>query len=141
MFTFFVLFLVVLAGFPVGYAAAAPAYTPSVYAGANPAFPSGKSRVHTHSLNTTTYLLFSSTDLKCLPSTRLCSGHSFQNVLLSQHRDCPTILLLTQPLSCCCLPGQEHLPPTEPLCTGLSIVVGSWFWYLSVIQICLKMVL
>uniref|UniRef100_A0A3B4XDE3 Uncharacterized protein n=1 Tax=Seriola lalandi dorsalis TaxID=1841481 RepID=A0A3B4XDE3_SERLL len=27
------------AGFPVGYAAAAPAYTPSVYAGANPAFP------------------------------------------------------------------------------------------------------
>ncbi|XP_056220577.1 myelin-associated neurite-outgrowth inhibitor isoform X4 [Seriola aureovittata] len=29
------------AGFPVGYAAAAPAYTPSVYAGANPAFPSG----------------------------------------------------------------------------------------------------
>lgn len=33
------------AGFPVGYAAAAPAYTPSVYAGANPAFASGKSRV------------------------------------------------------------------------------------------------
>lgn len=29
------------AGFPVGYAAA-PAYTPSVYAGANPAFASGK---------------------------------------------------------------------------------------------------
>ncbi|GLD55068.1 myelin-associated neurite-outgrowth inhibitor isoform X1 [Lates japonicus] len=29
------------AGFPVGYAAAAPAYTPNVYAGANPAFPSG----------------------------------------------------------------------------------------------------
>ncbi|CAN9506473.1 unnamed protein product [Ophioblennius macclurei] len=29
------------AGFPVGYATAAPAYTPNVYAGANPAFPSG----------------------------------------------------------------------------------------------------
>ncbi|KAM6971428.1 myelin-associated neurite-outgrowth inhibitor [Tautogolabrus adspersus] len=29
------------AGFPVGYAAAAPAYNPNVYAGANPAFPSG----------------------------------------------------------------------------------------------------
>uniref|UniRef100_H3DNQ9 Family with sequence similarity 168 member B n=1 Tax=Tetraodon nigroviridis TaxID=99883 RepID=H3DNQ9_TETNG len=29
------------AGFPVGYAAAAPAYTPGVYAGANQAFPSG----------------------------------------------------------------------------------------------------
>ncbi|XP_027005442.1 myelin-associated neurite-outgrowth inhibitor isoform X3 [Tachysurus vachellii] len=27
------------AGFPVGYAAAAPAYSPSVYSGANPAFP------------------------------------------------------------------------------------------------------
>lgn len=30
------------AGFPVGYAAAAPAYTPNVYAGANAAFPGGK---------------------------------------------------------------------------------------------------
>ncbi|CAG12699.1 unnamed protein product [Tetraodon nigroviridis] len=30
------------AGFPVGYAAAAPAYTPGVYAGANQAFPSGE---------------------------------------------------------------------------------------------------
>ncbi|XP_047205812.1 myelin-associated neurite-outgrowth inhibitor isoform X1 [Girardinichthys multiradiatus] len=29
------------AGFPVGYATAAPAYSPSVYAGANPGFPSG----------------------------------------------------------------------------------------------------
>lgn len=29
------------AGFPVGYAAAAPAYTPNVYTGANPAFSSG----------------------------------------------------------------------------------------------------
>ncbi|XP_061778288.1 myelin-associated neurite-outgrowth inhibitor isoform X2 [Nerophis ophidion] len=29
------------AGFPVGYAAAAPAYTPGVYTGANPAFSSG----------------------------------------------------------------------------------------------------
>lgn len=37
------LFFVMLAGFPVGYAAAAaPAYTPNVYAGANPAFPSGE---------------------------------------------------------------------------------------------------
>lgn len=34
-----------VAGFPVGYAAAAPAYTPNVYAGANPAFPSGKNEV------------------------------------------------------------------------------------------------
>lgn len=33
--------LAAAAGFPVGYAAA-PAYTPSVYAGANPAFASGK---------------------------------------------------------------------------------------------------
>lgn len=38
-------FLVTVAGFPVGYAAAAPAYTPNVYAGANPAFPSGKNEV------------------------------------------------------------------------------------------------
>lgn len=30
------------AGFPVGYATAAPAYTHNIYAGANPAFPSGK---------------------------------------------------------------------------------------------------
>lgn len=30
------------AGFPVGYAAAAPAYSPSMYAGANAAFPSGE---------------------------------------------------------------------------------------------------
>uniref|UniRef100_A0A3B3VTN2 Family with sequence similarity 168 member B n=1 Tax=Poecilia latipinna TaxID=48699 RepID=A0A3B3VTN2_9TELE len=29
------------AGFPVGYATAAPAYSPSVYAGANPGFPNG----------------------------------------------------------------------------------------------------
>ncbi|XP_017334328.1 myelin-associated neurite-outgrowth inhibitor isoform X2 [Ictalurus punctatus] len=29
------------AGFPVGYATAAPAYSPSVYSGANPAFPAG----------------------------------------------------------------------------------------------------
>ncbi|KAL6488672.1 hypothetical protein MHYP_G00024130 [Metynnis hypsauchen] len=29
------------AGFPVGYAAAAPAYSPNVYPGANPAFPTG----------------------------------------------------------------------------------------------------
>lgn len=29
------------AGFPVGYATAAPAYTPSMYPGANPAFPTG----------------------------------------------------------------------------------------------------
>lgn len=48
--------LVMLAGFPVGYAAAAPAYTPNVYAGANPAFPSGKSshpqteNDHTHNI-------------------------------------------------------------------------------------------
>ena len=45
---FFFLFnlslFMMLAGFPVGYAAAAPAYTPNVYAGANPAFPNGKSR-------------------------------------------------------------------------------------------------
>lgn len=133
---YFCLFLVMPAGFPVGYAAAAPAYTHSVYAGANPAFASGKSRVRAHSLNATTYLLFSSADSRCLPSARLCSGHTFQNVLLSQRRDCPTVLLLTQPLSCCRLPGQEHLPPTEPLCTGLSAVVSSWFLHLSVIQIC-----
>ncbi|KAJ0059862.1 hypothetical protein NL108_014122, partial [Boleophthalmus pectinirostris] len=30
-------------GFPVGYAAAPPTYTPSVYPGASPAFPSGYS--------------------------------------------------------------------------------------------------
>ncbi len=30
------------AGFPVGYAAAAPAYSPGMYPGANPAFPTGK---------------------------------------------------------------------------------------------------
>lgn len=43
MFCFFVPFFAMLAGFPVGYAAAAaPAYTPNVYAGANPAFPSGE---------------------------------------------------------------------------------------------------
>ncbi|XP_020786182.1 myelin-associated neurite-outgrowth inhibitor isoform X1 [Boleophthalmus pectinirostris] len=30
------------AGFPVGYAAAPPTYTPSVYPGASPAFPSGE---------------------------------------------------------------------------------------------------
>ncbi|XP_056155098.1 myelin-associated neurite-outgrowth inhibitor isoform X2 [Lampris incognitus] len=29
------------AGFPVGYAAATPAYTPNMYTGANPAFPTG----------------------------------------------------------------------------------------------------
>uniref|UniRef100_A0A668RZW9 Family with sequence similarity 168 member B n=1 Tax=Oreochromis aureus TaxID=47969 RepID=A0A668RZW9_OREAU len=29
------------AGFPLGYAAAAPVYTPNVYAGANPGFPNG----------------------------------------------------------------------------------------------------
>ncbi|XP_007566668.1 myelin-associated neurite-outgrowth inhibitor-like, partial [Poecilia formosa] len=33
--------LVTAAGFPVGYATAAPAYSPSVYAGANPGFPNG----------------------------------------------------------------------------------------------------
>ncbi|XP_034415878.1 myelin-associated neurite-outgrowth inhibitor isoform X1 [Cyclopterus lumpus] len=32
---------VMAAGFPVGYAAAAPAYTHNIYAGANAAFPSG----------------------------------------------------------------------------------------------------
>lgn len=37
------LLFVMIAGFPVGYAAAAPAYTPNVYQGANPAFSSGKS--------------------------------------------------------------------------------------------------
>lgn len=44
-----------LAGFPVGYAAAAQAYTPNVYAGANPAFTSGKSPhpliEHDHTFN------------------------------------------------------------------------------------------
>ncbi|XP_036935261.1 myelin-associated neurite-outgrowth inhibitor-like isoform X2 [Acanthopagrus latus] len=35
---------VFVAGFPVGCAAAAPAYNPSVYAGANQAFPSGYAR-------------------------------------------------------------------------------------------------
>lgn len=112
------LWFVMLAGFPVGYAAAAaPAYTPNVYAGANPAFPSGKS-FHWTELTMTTFLIFGNTDFMCLPITRLCSGHSFQNVLLSQHGDCPTILLLTQPLSSCCVSGPEHLPTTEPLCTG-----------------------
>lgn len=33
-------------GFPVGYAAAAPAYNPNVYPGANPAFSSGKNIVY-----------------------------------------------------------------------------------------------
>lgn len=86
--------MVLLAGFPVGYAAAAPAYTPSVYAGANPAFPSGKSRVHAHSLNTTTYLLFSSSDLK-VPSLH----QAMLRALLSK---CPA--LPTQGLS-------HHTPP------------------------------
>lgn len=54
------------------------------------------------------------------PATRLCSGDSFQNVLLPQHGDCPPVLHLTQPLSGRRLPGAEHLPPTEPLCTGAS---------------------
>jgi len=31
-----------VAGFPVGYATAAPPYNPNIYAGGNPAFPSGK---------------------------------------------------------------------------------------------------
>lgn len=107
-----------LAGFPVGYAAAAaPAYTPNVYAGANPAFPSGKTFHRTEPMMTT-FLIFGNADLKRLPITRLCSRHSFQNVLLSQHGDCPTILLLTQPLSSCRVSGPEHLPTTEPLCTG-----------------------
>ncbi|XP_058238102.1 myelin-associated neurite-outgrowth inhibitor isoform X1 [Hemibagrus wyckioides] len=39
------------AGFPVGYAAAAPAYSPSVYSGANPAFPTvNSSSVHSYHL-------------------------------------------------------------------------------------------
>lgn len=47
-----------LAGFPVGYAAAAaPAYTPNVYAGANPAFPSGEfSLTPTEQLSIVIYL-------------------------------------------------------------------------------------
>uniref|UniRef100_A0A8C1G518 Myelin-associated neurite-outgrowth inhibitor n=1 Tax=Cyprinus carpio TaxID=7962 RepID=A0A8C1G518_CYPCA len=40
-FFFLLLFFSCTAGFPVGYAAAAPAYSPSMYPGANPAFPTG----------------------------------------------------------------------------------------------------
>lgn len=54
--------------------------------------------------------------------SRLCSKCSLQSVLLSQHRDRPTVLLLPKPLPNCCVPCQEHLPPTEPLCTGQSLL-------------------
>lgn len=121
--TFCCSLLVIPAGFPVGYAAAAPAYNPNVYAGANPAFPSGKNEVCMYKVDITLNSIIGRTNLSCPPHFRLCSGHSFQNVLLSQHRDCPSILLLTQPLSCCCLPSQEHLSPTEPLRTGQCTVV------------------
>lgn len=40
--TVFIFTVFGLAGFPVGYAAAAPAYNPNIYPGANPAFSSGK---------------------------------------------------------------------------------------------------
>lgn len=39
------MFLVLAAGFPLGYAAAAPVYTPNIYAGANPGFPNGEKKV------------------------------------------------------------------------------------------------
>ncbi|XP_023805909.1 myelin-associated neurite-outgrowth inhibitor isoform X1 [Oryzias latipes] len=42
------------AGFPVGYAAAAPAYSPGVYAGANPAFQSSKDETHLRPFHRTT---------------------------------------------------------------------------------------
>lgn len=35
-----------LAGFPMGYAAAAPAYSPNMYPGANPTFQTGMCNVY-----------------------------------------------------------------------------------------------
>lgn len=105
------------AGFPVGYATAAPAYTPSMYPGANPAFPTG--------MEIPICLIFECHLVLMLPIIRLlCALCSSSSLKLSF----PSLqVMLPGPLSKCPAPLQLVLyPPIPPHPTPTRLPSTPW---------------
>lgn len=109
-------FFVLSAGFPVGYAAAAaPAYTPNVYAGANPAFPSGE-----FSLTSTTdcviilFMIFRITDTCVFPSPGYAPGTPFKMSCSPNTGTVPPYSTSPNPYQAAVYPVRSTYPQQNP---------------------------